>query len=173
MTDHISFALRHEWFDPLVAKRVLDAMDPDAISAFVLDAPTGMAARRVWFFYEIMTGRRLPIEDAPTVTAVDALDPRRYVTGNAALSKRHRVRDNLLGTGDWCPVIRRTRALENHPERCLADKAAETVGRTSGHLMSRAASFLLRADSRASFEIEGETGLSGGRAPSSRPAGID
>ncbi|MCE2521055.1 MAG: Fic family protein [Alphaproteobacteria bacterium] len=156
VTDHFSFALRHEWFDPLVAKRVLDAVDPDTISAFVLDAPTGRAARRVWFFYEIMTGRRLPIEDAPTVTAVDALDPRRYVTGNSALSKRHRVRDNLLGTGEWCPVIRRTRALENYLERCLADKAARTVGRTGGHLISRAASLLLLADSRASFEIEGE-----------------
>jgi hypothetical protein len=32
------------------------------------------------------------------------------------------------------------------------EKAAETVGRTSGQFISRAASFLLLADSRASFE---------------------
>ena len=156
VADHVSFALRHEWFDPLVAKRVFDAMDLDAISAFVRDAPTGTVTRRIWFFYESMTGRRLPIDDAPTVTAVDALDPGRYVTSNATLSKRHRVRDNLLGTGDYCPVIRRTEVLEDHRERRLADRAAETVGRTSGQLISRAASFLLLADSRASFEIEGE-----------------
>ncbi len=156
VTDHISFALRHEWFDPLVLKRVFDAVDPGTISAFVRDAPTGKAARRVWFFYESMTGRRMPIDDAPTVTAVDALDPRSYVTGNAVLSKRHRVRDNLLGTGGYCPVIRRTEAIDNLRERRLADKAAETVGRTSKLLISRAASFLLLADSRASFAIEGE-----------------
>ena len=90
------------------------------------------------------------------MTAVDALDPKRYVTSNAALSKRHRVRDNLLGTGGYCPVIRRTEALEGYRERRLANKAAETVGRTSGQLISRAASFLLLADSRASFAIEGE-----------------
>ena len=156
VTDHIGFALRHEWFDPLVAKRVLDAVDPDAISAFVRGAPTGTVTRRVWFFYEGMTGRRLPIDDAPAVTAVDALDPGSYVTGNAALSKRHRVRDNLLGAGGYCPVIRRTEALEDYRERRLADKAAETVGRTGRHLISRAANFLLRADSRASFAIEGE-----------------
>ena len=156
VTDHISFALRHEWFDPLVLKRVFDAVDPDTISAFVRDAPTGTVTRRVWFFYESMTGRRLPIDAAPTVTAVDALDPKSYVTSNAALSKRHRVRDNLLGTAGYCPVIRRTEALEDYRERRLADKAAETVGRTSGQLISRAASFLLLADSRASFAIEGE-----------------
>jgi len=38
----------------------------------------------------------------------------------------------------------------------LAERAAETLGRTGAHLVSRAASFLLLADSLASFEIEGE-----------------
>lgn len=156
VTDHIGFALRHEWFDPLVLKRVFDAVGPDTISAFVRDTPTGTLTRRVWFFYESMTGRRLPIDDAPMVTAVDALDSKSYVTSNAALSKRHRVRDNLLGTGGYCPVIRRTEALEGYRERRLSHKAAETVGRVSGQLISRAASFLLLADSRASFAIEGE-----------------
>ncbi len=154
--NHVSFALRHEWFDPLVLKRVLDAVDPDTISAFVREAPIGVVTRRVWFFHESMTGRRLPIDDAPIVTAVDALDSKSYVTGKAVLSKRHRVRDNLLGTGGYCPVIRRTGALEDYRERRLAGKAAETVGRTSRSLISRAARFLLLADSRASFAIEGE-----------------
>ncbi len=156
VTDHIAFALRHERFDPLVLKRVLDAVEPETISAFVRGAPVGTVTRRVWFFYESMTGRRLPIDDAPTVTAVDALDPKSYVTGKAVLSKRHRVRDNLLGTGCYCPVIRRTRTLEDYRESRLAGKAAETVGQTSRSLISRAANFLLLADSRASFAIEGE-----------------
>ncbi len=156
VTDHISFALRHEEFDPLVFKRVLDAVDSDTISAFVRDSPNGAVTRRAWFFYESMTGRRLPIDDAPIVTAVEALEPENYVTGNAVLSKRHRVRDNLLGTGGYCPVIRRTGALEDFRERRLADKAAETVDRTSGHMVFRAARLLLRAENRASFAIEGE-----------------
>jgi hypothetical protein len=66
------------------------------------------------------------------------------------------VRDNLLGTEGYCPVIRRTETLECVLARGLAQKAADTVGRTGGHLISCAASFLLLADSRASFEIEGE-----------------
>jgi hypothetical protein len=66
------------------------------------------------------------------------------------------VRDNLLGTGRFSPVIRRTKALEEFITLDLAAKARETVGRTGAHLVTRAASFLLFADSRASFEIEGE-----------------
>ena len=50
VTDHLRFALRHEGFDPLVLKRVFDTVDPDTISAFVRDAPTGTVTRRVWFF---------------------------------------------------------------------------------------------------------------------------
>ena len=156
VTDHLTFALRHETFDLLVLKRVLDAIPSDVMAAFVGSQPTGAIARRAWFFYETLTGARLNLDDAPTVTAIDALDPVRYVTGAPQLSKRHRVRDNLLGDGRYCPLIRRTEAIEACLARGLAEEVAETVGRTSAGLIARAANFLLLADSRASFEIEGE-----------------
>ncbi|MCL1477040.1 MAG: hypothetical protein MH219_05490 [Marinobacter sp.] len=53
--------------------------------------------RRLWFFYETLTGQRLDIDDAPNAAAVNALDPDAYFTGKARLSRRHRVRDNLWG----------------------------------------------------------------------------
>jgi hypothetical protein len=80
---------------------------------------------------------------------VDRADPRRrkraarkrsicstkaYFTGTPRLSKRHRVRDNLLGTGRFSPVIRRTAALEEILELDLAAKARHTVGDTGGQL---------------------------------------
>jgi hypothetical protein len=108
------------------------------------------------FFYELLTGKILEIEDAPNLTAVDALDGNIYFTGQAKLSRRHRVRDNLLGTGDWCPIIRRTETLEGFISEGLAERAAETVDSIGQHLVTRAASFLLLADSQASFQIEGE-----------------
>lgn len=155
-TDHLTFALRHELLDLLVLKRVLDAIPLDVMAAFVRSAPTGAVARRAWFFYETLTGTRLDLDDAPSVTAIEALDPKRYVTGAPHLSKRYRVRDNLLGDGRYCPLIRRTEAIESCLARGLAAEVAETVGRTSAGLITRAANFLLLADSRASFEIEGE-----------------
>ena len=66
------------------------------------------------------------------------------------------MRDNLLGTGRFCPIIRRTKALEEILKLDLAAKARETVGGASGRLVARAASSMLLADSRASLEIEGE-----------------
>ena len=156
LADHLTFALRHENIDLLILKRTFDAVPKAALEEFVRATPTGTHTRRAWFYYELLTGQTLDVDDAPNVTAVDALDARTYFTGKARLSRRHKVRDNLLGRGDWCPVIRRTEQLESFTALELAERAAETVGRTGQLIVTRAASFLLLADSRASFEIEGE-----------------
>ena len=160
--DHLTFALRHEDIDLLILKRIFEAVPQAEVEAIVRAAPTGIPARRAWYLYEILTGRTLDVEDAPGAVAIDLLNPDAYFTGKPLLSKRHRVRDNLLGTGRFCPVIRRTKALTEFLALDLAAKARETVGRTGAHLVARAASFMLLADSRASFEIEGE------RPPSNR-----
>lgn len=128
----------------------------------VLATPTGGIARRAWFLYETLRGKTLDLEDAPKVTAVPALDPDVYFTGAETFSARHRVRDNLLGAGELCPIIRRTAHLEHLIDLDLSAKAQETIGKTGAQVLARAANFLLLADSRASFAIEGE------RAPVNR-----
>jgi Fic/DOC family len=154
--NHLNFALRNENLDLLILKRVFDAVDAKLVEEFVKATPTGIPSRRAWYLYELLTGRKLNVPDDPGVPAVDLLDPDEYFTGQPRLSKRHRVRDNLLGTAGFCPVVRRTKLLTEFTNKGLAGKARETVGRVGGHLIARAASFLLLADSRASFEIEGE-----------------
>src|ERR1039458_8316786 len=154
--DHLTFALRREDIDLLILKRVFEAVPQAEVEAIVRAALTGIPARRAWYLHEILTGRTLDVDDAPSAAAIDLLDPEAYFTGKPRLSKRHRVRDNLLGTGRFCPIIRRTKALTEFRALDLAAKARETVGRTGAHLVARAASFMLLADSRASFEIEGE-----------------
>ena len=154
--DHLIFALRHESIDLLVLKRVFDAAPQAEIEELIRETPTGVPARRIWFLYEMLTGRALDIPDTPDVAAVDLLDPKAYFTGKPKLSRRHRVRDTLLGTPKFSPIIRRTKVLTRFTESKLAEQAQETIGRTGGHLIARAASFLLLADSRASFAIEGE-----------------
>lgn len=154
--DHLDFSLRNENLDLLVLKRVFQSIGSEVVEAFVKTTPTGIPARRAWYLYELLTGNVLNIADDPGVPAIDLLDSDAYFTGKPRLSRRHRVRDNLLGNGAYCPILRRTEKLTRFTQRGLAQKAAETLGRTGAHVVSRAASFLLLADSRASFEIEGE-----------------
>lgn len=156
IADHLAFALRHEALDLLTLRRIFEVVPQGEMEAFVRTAPTGIPVRRAWYLYETFTGRALDVEDAPRAEAIDLLDPKAYVTGRPRLSKRHRVRDNLLGSVRFCPVIRRTKALTEFMELDLAARARDIVGRAGAHLVARAASFMLLADSRASFEIEGE-----------------
>jgi Fic/DOC family len=156
VADHLLFAIRNEEIDLLVLKRIFKAAPQKEITTLVRAAPASIPVRRLWFLYETLTGRTLDVDDAPRVGAVDLLDPSAYFTGKPRMSRRHHVRDNLLGAGRFSPLIRRTQALTQFIDLNLAARSRETVGRTGAHLVARAASFLLLADSRASFEIEGE-----------------
>ena len=154
--DHLTFAFRHEPLDLPLLVRILRAAPRDLITDYVRSAPGGQPNRRVWFLYEHLTGQAIDLPDAEQIAAIDLLDPKDYITGQPLLSKRHRVRNNLLGVPGFCPVIRRTQRLDAFMAAGLDDQARQTIGRTGGHLVARAASFLLLADSRASFAIEGE-----------------
>jgi hypothetical protein len=156
VVDQLDYALRNEDLDLLVLKRLFEAIPQETVTSFVTSAPNGTANRRAWFLYEFLTGNALDLPDAAGPSFTDLLDTSRYFTSAPRPSRRHKVRDNLLGTPAFCPIIRRTKTLEEFGGRSLGSKANEVIGQTGASIVSRAASFLLLADSRASFEIEGE-----------------
>lgn len=152
---HLNFALKHEPIDLLILKRIFERISPQQMIEYVNSAPNGVPNRRAWFLYEWLL-EPLSIADAGKVRAVDLLDAEQYCTAQGTLSSRHKVRNNMLGTREFCPIIRRTERINQYINLGLAAKAAQTVGRVSQSIVGRAASFLLLADTQASFEIEGE-----------------
>lgn len=154
LDDNLVFAMRHDDLDLLVLKRVLAAIPTDQVQMFLAANPTGSAQRRLWCWYEFLLGRRLDLPDVAQVAAIDLLDAERYFVVPGELSARHKVRMNQLGMPGFCPIIRRTLALDSFQAMDLAARAAGTMGRVSNQLIMRAASFMLLKDSKASFEIE-------------------
>ena len=154
---HLNFAMRYEHLDLLVLKRIFLALPPEAVAQYVESAPTSTLTRKAWYLYELLTGTKLNVPDAPNVTATDLLDTKKYFTKpSGILSRRHKVRDNLLGTSRFCPIIRRTEALTRFISHGLSASVLNTIGCVSKAVIARAARFLLLADSQASFQIEGE-----------------
>lgn len=153
---HLVFALRHEDLDLLVLKRIFMAIPEKAISAYVKSAPTGPLVRRIWFLYEFLTENVLDVPDSGKVSNIDLVDSDQYFVVSGTVSARHRVRNNLLGTRRFCPVIRRTDTLNAFIEKQLSARAQAVLNKVSPVLIARAASFLLLADTQASFAIEGE-----------------
>ena len=102
------------------------------------------------------------------------LDPKQQWAGPSEASARHRVRNNLPGTPEFCPLVFRTPALDALVALNLADRARAIAAEVPADLLARTAAFLLLKDLRASYVIEGENppriAYNGGAAPSARPA---
>lgn len=127
------------------------------MEAMVRSKPTGRYARRLWFLYEWLTGQTLDLDDAVRGTYIPVVDPdQQYAIGGRNVT-RHRVKDNLPGNPDFCPMVFRTAALDEFQAQNLAGKAEDTIAAVPKHLLSRTAAFLMLKDSKSSFAIEGET----------------
>lgn len=153
----VEFALKWEGVSLSVLAAMFDEVPDREISQIVREKPTGAYSRRLWFLYEWLTERKLDLPDAGKVKAVPVLDPDlQFGREDAPLSRRHRVRNNLPGTRTFCPLVRRTPALDDYRKMALDQQAKEVIGRTHPDIVRRAAAFLLLEDSKASFQIEGE-----------------
>jgi hypothetical protein len=153
---HLSFALKYEGLDLAALKRLFLAAGPDEIAGLVRATPTGIYARRIWFLYEWLLGRQLDLPDGGKVAYVDAVDTGLQYAGRGELSARHRVRNNLPGTPEFCPLVFRTAALEGFVAQGLDVRAREVVSSVPADLIARTAAFLLLKDSQSSYIIEGE-----------------
>jgi hypothetical protein len=157
LAGQLTFALKWEGLDLLVLKRLFQAVPGAEIADVVCKQPTGRYARRIWFLYEWLTGRKLDLPDATAGTLVDVLDPElQFGIDNGTRSSRHRVRNNLPGTSEFCPLAFRSEVLEVLLAQDLGARARAAVAPVPADILARAAAFLLLEDSRSSFAIEGE-----------------
>jgi Fic family protein len=153
---HLTFALKNEGLDLAVLKRLFLAVKEGEIADAVRQKPTGIYTRRIWFLYEWLLGRELKLPAADKVSYVDAVDTDLQFAGARKNSPRHRVRDNLPGTPEFCPLVFRTDALNQYIAQDLKERARVLVSEVPKDLLARTAAFLLLKDSKSSYVIEGE-----------------
>lgn len=154
---HLTFALKNEGLDLAILKRLFLAAGPDLIEALVRSKPTGSYTRRIWFLYEWLTGLILDLEDATRGSYVPVVDPdQQYATSGVNVT-RHRVRNNLPGTADFCPMVFRTKTLAAFAAMDLTTRAQTAIAAVPKDLLARTAAFLLLKDSKSSYAIEGES----------------
>lgn len=154
---HLRFALRHEPTDLRVLVAALRVLGPEALTEWVRKEPTGSFSRRAWFLYETFLEERLPLTDARVGNYVDALDPAKHIVGKRRNSPRHRVIDNLLGTRELCPTVRRTPRLIEQANMHVDEEARELLESYDPATLARAVNYLYSKETKSSFAIEGET----------------
>ncbi len=154
---HLLFALKNEGVHLEFLSRLFASLPKAELEAWIKEEPTGQYARRACFFYEWLTGNALKIDSLPNVRYVDAIDPDHCFTAeNAVNNSRFRIRNNLPGTRDFCPLIFRTDKViqaENYDFEKTIQKLEEEFG---SDLLMRSSVWLTIKESRASFAIEHE-----------------
>jgi hypothetical protein len=154
---HLIFALKYEGLDLAIFNTLFQKIEAKEIQQIIRSEPTGSYSRRLWFLWEWLREEQLDLEDATKGNFIPLINNTLQYEGKSFLSRRHRVRNNLPGTRNFCPLIRKTEKLEQYIGKKLSETAVKHIGQTHSDLLSRAAAFLLLKDSKASYTIEGET----------------
>ncbi len=156
LISHIFFALKYEGIDLLILKTLFQLIGEKDIRDAILNEPTGQYSRRVWFLYEWLLGTKLNISDLKTGTYVEVVNPSLQYPGPTRNSTRHRVKNNLPGTPEFCPMIKKSEKLEKYISANIQESIDKGLDERDKEIIRRTAAFLLLKDSKASFAIEGE-----------------
>ncbi len=154
---HLTFALKYEGIDLAVVNALFKTIETKELETIIRSEPTGIYSRKIWFLWEWLRDEQLDVENAKKGNFVPLVNSKLQYAGKDVLSRRHRIRNNLPGTRNFCPLIRKTKKLEQYLGKKLSEAAVKNIGKIHPDLLSRAAAFLLLKDSKASYTIEGET----------------
>lgn len=157
LSGHLTFAFKYEGVHLEFLARLfrLPGVGHE-LEQWISNEPTGAYARRACFFYEWLMPDQLAFPGVAQANYVNALPPEEFVVGHAIHNKRWRVRDNLPGNRDYCPIIRRVNAVKAAERYDLTAKLSELEADYGIDLLMRSTVWLTVKESRASFLIEHE-----------------
>ena len=160
LAGHLQFALRYEGVNLQALNLLFDVIDPQLLCDWIQQSPASAYARRACFFYEWITGSELPLAESPVsgkARYVDALDTQQqFESGLISKDTRFRVTNNLPGTRDFCPLVRKTDYLQSMVAKDLRGRTRQALGQYDEDLLRRAAAFLYLKETQSSFEVERE-----------------
>lgn len=155
---HLVFALKYEGIDLLVFKKLFEKLSIQDVLALLQEEPTGQYSRKIWFLYEWLMDTRLDIPDLRIKNYVPLVDEKiQFTLENGEKSGRHRIINNLPGTTNFCPLIRKTDKLDSYIKANFSEQKDNLLQNIRKDILQRASAFLLLKDSKASFSIEGES----------------
>ena len=155
--NHLVFALKYEGINLLFFKKLFHQSDPATIEGWIKKEPLSIYTRKIWFLYEWLMLKQLSVNDLKEGNYVPLIDDKiQYASPVSINSNRHRIKNNLPGTVNFCPLIFRTAKLEKYIEADLTEKTNAAIKKVHKDILLRTSAFLLLKDSKASFTIEGE-----------------
>lgn len=153
--DHLEFSLKYDGINLGILSALFEVISEEEITQWISSKPIGKYTRKIWFLFEFLTGKELPLPNLTKGNYIDLLEPERYYTTIPGRRiQRQRVVDNLLGGRFFCPSIRRTDKLATMEGIDLQERCEKIVTGYSPELLRRALNYLYSKETKSSFEIE-------------------
>ena len=155
--EHLVFALKYQALHlEFLARLFALPQIRVELEDWIVEEPTGRYARHACFLYEWLISTPVDLRAQVSGNHVDFLDPAEHVTGEPVNCQRWRVRDNLPGSSDFCPLVRRTEAVAAIEALDIAALLTQLEEECGIELVQRSAVWLTIRESRASYLIEHE-----------------
>jgi Fic/DOC family len=159
---HVLFALKYDGIAPAVLVAIFKFISPLDVCAVIAQNPSSKYTRLLGFWYEFF-GQTLPMSEslsnAVSGPYIAALDEDSYYVCSALSSPKNtrwRVRDNVLGTKDFCPFVRKSAALTGNLAFDLTAHMKHLSTDISPEIFRRAIDYLYTKETKSSNDIEGE-----------------
>lgn len=154
---HLEFALKYDGTNLEILSALFEKVPREELLAYIRSKPTGKYARRIWYLFELLTGKRLPIKDLTLGNYVELLEADAYYTADPVQVRRQRINDNLLGDARFSPMVRRTEPLAAFEKKDLPARCRQLLEGYPRDILRRALSYLYTKETKSSFEIENVT----------------
>jgi len=154
--EHIVFSLKHEELNLGLLKAVFEQLSLYEIKGYIEISPKGKYERKIGFLYEFLTDQFIHLSTEITGNYIDLLDEEKYVTGLKIKSLKWKILNNLLGSKEYCPIIRKTNELKELLRLDFPNEIKQLQQNYSPAVFNRAISYLFTKETRSSYEIERE-----------------
>ncbi len=155
---HLEFALRYEGINLEILSRLFIQDGKTQLETALQKSARTPILRRLGFLYEGLTNTQLNVPDTNKKSAyIKLADNTLYVNYNKPVrSERFRIENNLIGSFQFCPIVRRTPTIQKFLEQDLAGEVNRALTRYNPRSLERAAAWLYLKETQYSFDIERE-----------------
>ena len=153
---HLEFALKYEPINLSLLYQIFSKTPSDAVLTFIKNTPNGINTRKIGFLFEFLTQKTLNLDFTIGGNYGSILNESEYVTGKSVNNEKWRIKNNLLGAPDFCPVVLKTKTIEQAMDFDISKSLLVFQKKYNASVYRRAFNYLYTKETKSSFEIERE-----------------
>lgn len=158
LVDHLTFAIKREDLSLTTLAALFERKEAlDAVQRWLANMPASTYARRAGYLATFLTGHSFAYKLPAGAPRVPLLNPADYIVDpTGGVDRQFGVLNNLLGTRDFSPLVRRTDKLESLLAEDLGEKVRSAIQVIEPELLQRAVDYLYLSETRSTYGIEDE-----------------